>query len=253
MGSALKDLKERRSRRIVFLCVVTAFAPAAVWSAGTAPPNTTVYVGRTGTKYHRFDCGTLKSVKNEMSLDEAVLAGYGPCRVCNPPVSSVVPGKNSAFYRVDIENLDSYRQADTKKMLRGRVTRHIDGDTVHITIENPPPGLDRVEKVRMIGADTPETVHPSREVEYFGREASDFTKKALLGKDVFLALDWEMRDKYGRLLAYIYLPDAACHNAELIRQGYAHAYTRFPFQFLEEFRGLEQEARAAKAGLWAGG
>jgi micrococcal nuclease len=243
----------RPDLRGVFLCAVTALTLFAVWPAGTAPPNTPVYVGRTGTKYHRFDCGTLKAAKNEMSLDEAVLAGYEPCRVCNPPVSGAVSGKNSAFYRVNIENLASYRQADTKKMLRGRVIRHVDGDTVHITLENPPPGLNRVEKVRMIGADTPETVHPSREMEYFGREASDFTKNALLAKDVLLALDWEMRDKYGRLLAYIYLPDAVCHNAELIRQGYAHAYTRFPFQFLEEFRALEREARAAKAGLWAGG
>jgi micrococcal nuclease len=189
-----------------------------------------------------------------MRLDEAVLAAYEPCRVCNPPVlpiDSVVSSENPAIYRVNVENLASYRQADTKKMLRGKVSRHIDGDTVHITLENPPAGFGKVEKIRIIGANTPETVHPTKEVEYFGREASDFTKKALLGKNVLLALDWDTRDKYGRLLAYIYLPDGVCHNAELIRQGYAYAYTLFPFQFLEEFRALEREARTAKAGLWS--
>jgi micrococcal nuclease len=102
----------------------------------------------------------------------------------------------------------------------------------------------------MIGVDTPETVHPNRHVEYFGAEASGFTKDALLGKDVYLALDWDTRDRYGRLLAYIYTEDSACHNAEIIRQGFGHAYTRFAFQFLDEFRQFEDEAREAKRGLW---
>jgi micrococcal nuclease len=200
-----------------------------------------------------------------MSLADAVRSGYEPCRVCNPPLTDVktvrneavpsgsVLGENGAFYRINLENLSSYRQADIKKMSHGKVTRHVDGDTVHVTLENPPEGFGKIEKIRMIGVDTPETVHPNKDVEYFGKEASDFTKNALLGRDVLIALDWDTRDKYGRLLAYIYLPDGSCHNAELIRQGYAHAYTRFPFQFMEEFRGLEQEARAAKSGLWAGG
>jgi micrococcal nuclease len=236
--------------RLVLLCLTAAFAPSLVSPLGSAPPDTAVYAGRTGTKYHRFDCRTLGAVKNEMSLDEAVLAGYEPCMVCNPPIRRAVSVKNPTLYRVNIEKLTSYRQADTKKMLRGRVSRHIDGDTVHITLENPPAGFGKVEKIRMIGVDTPETVHPTREVEYFGREASNFTKESLLDKDVFLALDWDTRDKYGRLLAYIYLPDGACHNAELIRRGYAHTYTLFPFQFLEEFRALEREACASKSGLW---
>jgi micrococcal nuclease len=238
---------------LLSLFLVTAFTLLVVWPVETAPLDTLVYVGRTGTKYHRFDCRTLRATKSEMRLDDAVLAGYEPCRVCNPPVSGVVSAKDSPVYRVNVENLSSYRQADTDKMLRGRVTRHIDGDTVHITLKNPPQGLNRVEKIRMIGVDTPETVHPVKEVEYFGKEASDFTKRSLLDKDVLLALDWDMRDKYGRLLAYIYLPDGSCHNAELVRQGYANAYTLFPFQFLEEFRALEREARAAKSGLWANG
>jgi micrococcal nuclease len=190
-----------------------------------------------------------------MSLAAAEKAGYGPCLVCNPADSGgdeIVPAAYDGVpYRVNLEELSSYRQADLQKMLRGRVTRHVDGDTVHITLLNPPQGFKKVEKIRMIGVDTPETVHPNMDVEYFGREASDFTKNTLLYKDVYLALDWDTRDKYGRLLAYIYTPDGRCHNAELIIQGYAHAYTLFPFQFLEEFRTLESEARAAKAGLWA--
>jgi micrococcal nuclease len=167
--------------------------------------------------------------------------------------SDVPVSENAAVYRVNIARIASYQQADVTKMLRAKVTRHVDGDTVHVTLENPPAGFNRVEKIRMIGVDTPETVYPGRDVEYFGREASGFTKRELLGKDVYLALDWDTRDKYGRLLAYIYTDGGECHNAELIRQGYAHAYTRFPFQFLEEFRNLERQARTAGAGLWRAG
>jgi micrococcal nuclease len=67
-----------------------------------------------------------------------------------------------------------------------------------------------------------------------------------------LAFDWDRRDRYGRLLAYIYSPGGDCHNAALIREGYAHAYTSYSFQFVDEFRALEQEARREKRGLWSG-
>ncbi|MDR1362889.1 MAG: thermonuclease family protein [Spirochaetaceae bacterium] len=236
-------------RRTLFICLL--FASAG--SLYAAPSDSPVYVSNTGKKYHRIDCRLLRNSKHEIRFDDAVNTGYAPCAVCKPA------GGNDAFktdavaaYRVNIAGLASYRQADIKKMLSAKVTRHVDGDTVHITIENPPAGLNRIEKIRMIGVDTPETRHPNRALEYFGVESSGFTKDALLNKDVLIALDWDTRDKYGRLLAYIYTADGKCHNAELIKQGFAHAYTRFPFQFLEEFLRLEQEARAGNKGLWAG-
>jgi micrococcal nuclease len=106
-----------------------------------------------------------------------------------------------------------------------------------------------VETIRMLGVDTPETVHPSRAPERFGKEASLFTRTRLLGKSVSLAFDWDLRDHYGRLLAYIYT-NGSCFNADIIREGYGHAYTSYPFQFMDEFRRLEQEARNGKRGLW---
>jgi micrococcal nuclease len=154
-------------------------------------------------------------------------------------------------YRVNTAGVQTYAKADFSKMHFARVIRHIDGDTVHIEFEEiPPEPLKKIEKIRMIGVDTPETVHPKRDVEFLGKEASEQTKKALFGKRVAIALDWDTRDRYGRLLAYIYTAPGRCHNAELIAQGYGHAYTRFPFQFLEEFRALEKEARKSKRGLW---
>ena len=121
------------------------------------------------------------------------------------------------------------------------VKRVVDGDT--IVLEND-------ERVRLIGVDTPETVHPQKPVEYFGKEASAFTKKLCEGKSVRLEYDWQRKDKYGRTLAYVYLEDGTFVNAEIIKQGYGHAYTQFPFKYLEEFRSYERSARENGVGLW---
>jgi len=122
------------------------------------------------------------------------------------------------------------------------VTRVVDGDTMV---------LDGGEKVRLIGVDTPETVHPNKPVERFGKEASAFTTRMAEGKHVRLEYDQERRDRYGRTLAYVYLPDGTLVNLEIIRQGYGFAYTRFPFSKLEEFRSGERQAREQGRGLWA--
>lgn len=250
-------------------------------AAACAEAETPVYVGASGIRYHRYDCRTLTGLKREMTLQAAVLAGRTPCAICNPPAASDADGLDGAepsalaemdeetdwepdepeeteatpeampAYRVNTEGVDSAFHADITKMTAAIVTRHVDGDTVHVRVANPVPPFNAVEKIRMIGVDTPETVHPNRQVEHFGAEASAFTKDALLGRDVYLALDWDTRDKYGRLLAYIYTADGACHNAEIIRHGYGHAYTRFAFQFLDEFRRFEDEARTEGRGLWA--
>ena len=119
--------------------------------------------------------------------------------------------------------------------------RVVDGDTII---------LDGKERVRLIGVDTPETVHPSKPVEYFGKEASAFTKRMVEGKRVRLGYDWNRVDKYGRTLAYVYLEDGTFLNAEIIKQGYGHAYTRFPFKHLDEFRRYEKDAMREGKGLW---
>lgn len=121
------------------------------------------------------------------------------------------------------------------------VERVVDGDTIIVR---------GVGRVRLIGVDTPETVSPGRPVEFFGREASAFTKRLLEGRSVRLEYDRERTDRYGRTLAYVHLADGTFVNAEIIRRGYGHAYTRFPFRYLDRFRGFEREARAAGRGLW---
>jgi len=122
-----------------------------------------------------------------------------------------------------------------------RVKRVIDGDTLM---------LSNGQKVRLIGVDTPETKHPKKSVQHFGKEAYLFTQKMVEGKEVRLEYDWREKDKYGRPLAYVYLMDGTFLNAEIIKQGYGFAYTKFPFKYLEEFRRYEKEARENGKGLW---
>jgi micrococcal nuclease len=127
------------------------------------------------------------------------------------------------------------------------VERVVDGDTLL---------LQSGERVRLIGVDTPETKHPKKPVEYFGKEASAFTRRMVEGKRVRLEFDQANavqgdKDRYGRTLAYVFLEDGTLLNAEIIKQGYGHAYTQFPFSRMEEFRRLEREAREQGRGLWA--
>ncbi len=124
-----------------------------------------------------------------------------------------------------------------------RVLAVIDGDTLTVEIDNEP------FKVRLIGVDTPETVHPFQEEEEFGQEASDYLKTMLAGQTVVLEFDENEMDTYNRLLAYVYLRGIFI-NAEIVKNGYGRAYTDYPFRYLNEFIQYEQEAKEKKVGLW---
>lgn len=128
-----------------------------------------------------------------------------------------------------------------------RVARVIDGDTLEVSLNG------RTERVRLLGVDTPETVHPEKAVQCFGREASAKTEHLLSKRDIFLAADplAANRDHYDRLLRYVWLPDGTLVNLELIAQGYAHELTVDPYAYQEAFRPAEERARDAGRGLWA--
>lgn len=126
------------------------------------------------------------------------------------------------------------------------VTRVVDGDTVYLTFAD-----GRSERLRLIGVDTPETVHPTIGEEPGGREASDFTKGALTGQAVLVEFDVEQRDRYGRLLGYVYTSDGAMFNATLVDRGLAEVATFPPnVRYVNVFTALQQGAREAKVGLW---
>jgi micrococcal nuclease len=237
---------------LLFALLPPDFALAPLYAVGEV----TVYVAPSGKKYHREDCRTLRGSKIAVSLSDAARSGYSPCSVCKPPAAALAlapaPARRPGdLYRVNAAGVAYSAAADISRMVPAEVVDQVDGDTIRLRIGNPPGGLGVVETVRLIGVDTPETKHPARPVERFGKEASAFTRDRLLGKPVYLAFDWDLRDRYDRLLAYVYTREGDCFNATLIREGYGHAYTRFAFHFLEEFRGLEQEARREKRGLWS--
>ncbi|MCI0650792.1 MAG: thermonuclease family protein, partial [Planctomycetes bacterium] len=124
----------------------------------------------------------------------------------------------------------------------------IDGDTVAILIAG-----ERT-KVRLKGIDTPETVHPTKPVQHFGPEASRFLHQLLDGESVYLLIEpgAPLHDKYDRTLGYLYrASDGLFINAEIVRLGYGRAYTRYPFQYIDQFVRLEAEAREAGRGMWA--
>lgn len=129
------------------------------------------------------------------------------------------------------------------------VANVFDGDTIVV--------LRRGEAVtiRLIGVDTPETSRPETPVQFYGPEASDYTRRSLLGATVTLEFEPKGRpggdrDKYGRTLAYVIDQGGRNFNLELIRRGYGRIYLRYPFTLQREFLAAEREARSAGLGIW---
>lgn len=129
------------------------------------------------------------------------------------------------------------------------VTSVVDGDTIKVNIAG------KIETLRLIGIDTPETVDPRKVVQCFGKEASNKAKEWLLGKTVELEADpiSGERDKYNRLLRYVKVKDGMFYNLEIIKQGYAHEYTynNIPYKYQNDFKNAEKYARENKLGLWS--
>jgi len=124
------------------------------------------------------------------------------------------------------------------------VVQVVDGDTIKVEMGG------KIYTVRYIGIDTPETVHPTRPVECYGREASRRNRELVAGKVVGLEKDVSETDRYGRLLRYVWA-DGLLVNAVLVAEGYAHAVTYPPdVKYADLFRRLERQAREEGRGLW---
>jgi micrococcal nuclease len=154
------------------------------------------------------------------------------------------------LYRVNEHDIGRTDEVYIFDLPKAYVSRVIDGDTIDVTFDTPIEKLRQSERIRFLGVDAPETVHPDKAIQQFGKEASEYTKMVLDKQPVYAAFDWDLRDRHGRLLAYIYTEDGLCFNADLIRNGYARAYTYFPFQFEDEFIELERLAKEYGLGLW---
>lgn len=127
------------------------------------------------------------------------------------------------------------------------VTRFSDGDTIVVDMNGTP------ETIRFIGVDTPETHDPRKAVQCYGPAASAFTKNVIRDQRVRLSADAlsSNRDRYNRLLRYVYLLDGTLLNERLIREGYGFYYPYFPFTKSEQFDAAQKLAIADVKGLWA--
>jgi micrococcal nuclease len=122
---------------------------------------------------------------------------------------------------------------------KARVSSVTDGDTFKIG-------------VRLIGVDTPETRHPGKSIEFFGKEAGQFLRKLILGKTVRLEFGRVPTDKYGRILAYAFLPEGEFINALLVSEGFARAVPYPPnLKYADLFRKIERRAKAGRKGIWS--
>ena len=136
------------------------------------------------------------------------------------------------------------------------IVRAVDGDTAVVKIDG------QEKRVRFLGVDTPETVHPNKPVQFYGKEASNFTKENLNGRRVWLEYDSNPQDRYGRHLAYIWLNNPRTinestmrenmFNAKLLLGGYAKVMIIRPNKRYEsEFKKFQEEARNKKLGVWS--
>ena len=132
-----------------------------------------------------------------------------------------------------------------------RVVHVVDGDT--IDIDAPDVGKTKT-RIRLWGVDTPEIAHGDQPETYFGKEAKEFAERTLSGKDVHIVLAPERtRDKYGRLLAYVFCERGGrMFNEMLLEEGYAYADLRFDHSYKRQFEAIDKRARKAGVGLWAG-
>ncbi|WP_347549177.1 thermonuclease family protein [Pseudalkalibacillus hwajinpoensis] len=138
---------------------------------------------------------------------------------------------------------DQMRKENT---IPATVVRVVDGDTLKVTVEN------REETIRLLLVDTPETKHPSKPVQPFGPEASQFAKDKLQGKQIDIELDVSERDKYGRLLTYVWIGDSM-FNEMLLEEGLARvAYIYQPnVKYVDQFESIQREAQKEAKGIWS--
>lgn len=184
---------------------------------------------------------TVKQEYNNSATDTKELAGSIPTQTDKnnhtaEATTEVVPVKTVS------------KEPEKQAPVLYSVIKVIDGDTLSVDIDG------KIEVLRLIGINTPETVDPRKTVECFGKEASAKAKELLTGKRVRLEADPTQgeRDKYGRLLRYVFLEDGNFFNDAMIREGYAYEYTySAPYKYQDQFNEAEKEARDKKFGLWA--
>lgn len=149
-------------------------------------------------------------------------------------------GQEMGWFTRAADNLEAYQPGTYA------VSRFSDGDTIVVDMNGTP------ETIRFIGVDTPETSDPRKAVQCYGPAASAYTKNKIGSQRVRLSADAQSsnRDRYNRLLRYVYLPDGTLLNQKLISEGYGFYYPYFPFTKSADFENAQKAAQTAGKGLW---
>ena len=180
-----------------------------------------------------------------LALGIFIGSSFGNKKETTPPAQTAAVAGVSADAPVQEQHsnvLENIRMLENAELVK--VVRAVDGDTINVEING------KVEPVRYIGIDTPETVDPRKPVQCFGVEASKKNKELVEGKMVRLEKDITDRDKYKRLLRYVWLGDTLI-NEMLVSQGYAKSYSYPPdVKYQDLFVAAEKKAREDKLGLW---
>lgn len=148
----------------------------------------------------------------------------------------------------DLEENNKSVKENKGQTFIAKVVKVIDGDTVKIKLPN-----SNEETVRLLLIDTPETVHPTKDVQPFGPEASQFSKNLMPpNSEVEVELGIGERDKYGRLLAYFYV-DGKMVNKMLLEKGLARVAYVYPpnTKYLDEFEAIQKKAQQKEVGIWS--
>lgn len=222
---------------IAFACLILfscTRAPAQV-SPSTDAGDTTVYVTKTGTKYHASGCSSLSKSKTPLSLADAVSSGYEPCSLCNPPRITVTrddatDSEPVATTKTTQSATDSARFPMT---ITGKVVAVADGDTITVLV-----GTEQY-KIRLDAIDCPEKKQP------YGQQAKEHMSDFVFAKTVSVVISG--KDRYERYIGTVTV-DGLDVNRAMIRDGYAWHYRQYSKDAtLDE---LEAAAREARIGLW---
>ena len=191
------------------------------------------------TKYLSTHISDLKYTNNKNNLNN----------INNNSVEeNITNNRNNDIINNTTSNTDNTNNTDNSNISNDtyKVLKVVDGDTIKIKYNG------KTEKVRLIGIDTPESVSPNKSKNCEeGKIASNFTKNYLEGKNIKIEFDVQQRDKYNRLLAYIYI-DNQMYNEILLKEGYAKLDTVPPnIKYVNDFKKLQEKARKNKKEFWS--
>lgn len=243
-------MAKRRSKKAlsIYTSLLTIVIAAFIYFTGFAgnPPTGAVSTAAGITGSAEGTKGSAAISGKTGSADAEAGAAASPAG-SDPAGNTPKDGSSLDKYSALVIKMPGKEMEGLKKngFIQAKVTKVVDGDTVDVDYKG------KNYKVRLLCIDTPESVKQGVAVQPYAKEASGVTKKELYGRDVTLIFDKGLRDRYGRLLAYVVTEDGVNINAMLVGEGYARVEIVSPNSTYEDyFFELQQGAISDKAGLW---